>query len=456
MLNRIRVKGYKSLCDLDVQLKPLTLLFGPNAAGKSNILDAVQLLSRLATSRTLKEAFDPPCRGKPLESFTMGPGGLKNLREKERLAFSIEADLHISEAVAKAVDREVFEMRQPAGTGNTDTAPARVPAHLRHMPKTGLFERHRPVPVRVRERRLRYRLEVEMLPSSGLLRATDEYLAALTKDGQPDLRRAPFIERQGQHVRLRREGQSRPTDYERHLDRTILSMPHYAPHYPHLTAARRELESWRFFYFEPRERMRAATPIKEARHVGPMGEELAAFLVTLKTRQPRQFQALEKALRLLLPDVDGIETDVNDLGEAEFRLRENGVAIPARVLSEGTLRLLGLLALSGAEGGPSLVGFEEPENGVHPRRIEHIADLLKTSSQSGETQYIVTTHSPILPDRLPDDALFVVSRANRETQVASFKTWGALGRKADVDEALDDGGEPLPVSERILRGDFDA
>ena len=433
MLNRIRVKGYKSLCDLDVQLKPLTLLFGPNAAGKSNILDAVQLLSRLATSRTLKEAFDPPCRGKPLESFTMGPGGLKSLREQERLAFSIEADLHISEAVAKAVDREVFEMRQPAGTGNTDTGPARV-----------------------RERRLRYRLEVEMLPSSGLLRATDEYLAALTKDGKPTRRRTPFIERQGQHVRLRREGQSRPTDYERHLDRTILSMPHYAPHYPHLTATRRELESWRFFYFEPRERMRAATPVKEARHVGPMGEDLAAFLVTLKTRQPRQFQALEKALRLLLPDVDGIEADVNDLGEAEFRLRENGVAIPARVLSEGTLRLLGLLALSGVEDSPSLVGFEEPENGVHPRRIEHIADLLKTSSQSGETQYIVTTHSPILPDRLPDDALFVVSRTNRATQVASFKTWGALGRKADVDEALNDEGEPLPVSERILRGDFDA
>ena len=432
MLNRIRVRGYKSLRDLDVQLKPLTLLFGPNAAGKSNILDAVQLLSRLATSRTLKEAFDPPCRGKPLESFTMGPGGLKGLREQERLAFSIEADLHISDTVAKAIDREILEMRQPAGAGNSDNVPARV-----------------------HERRLRYRLEVEMLPSSGLLRTTDEYLAALNKNGGPT-RRSAFIERQGQRVRLRREGQARPMEYERYLDRAILSMPHYAPHYPHLTAARRELESWQFFYFEPRERMRAATPIKEASHVGPMGEELAAFLVTLKTRQPRQFQALEKALRMLLPDVDGIETDVNDLGEAEFRLRENGVAIPARVLSEGTLRLLGLLALSGAEDSPSLVGFEEPENGVHPRRIEHIADLLKTSSQSGETQYIVTTHSPILPDRLPDDALFVVSRTNRETQVASFKTWGPLARKPDPDEALDDGGDALPVFDRILRGDFDA
>lgn len=435
MLTRLHVKGYKSLVDVEVALKPLTLLFGPNAAGKSNLLDAVQLLSRLATSRTLKEAFEPPCRGKPLESFTMGDGGVKALRKQEQLAFSIETDLRISDAIAKAVDREILEMRQPTGTGSSSNS-GNAPEH-------------------VRERRLRYRLAVEMLPNSGLLHITDEYLTALTKDGSPTGRRKPFIERQGQKLHLRREGQARPMQYERYLDRAILSMPHYAPHYPHLTTARRELESWQFFYFEPRERMRAATPIKEVRHLGAMGEELAAFLITLETRQPRQFQALEKALKMLLPDVDGIETEVNDLGEAEFRLRENGVAVPARVLSEGTLRLLGLLALTGAEEAPSLVGFEEPENGVHPRRIEIIAELLKVNSQSRETQYIVTTHSPILPDRLPEESLFVVQRINRETQIASFETWEPYGRKQDLGATLENGHAPLPISGHILRGDFD-
>ena len=433
MLTRLRVKGYKSLNDVEVALKPLTLLFGANAAGKSNLLDAVQLISRLATSRTLKEAFDPPYRGKPLESFTMGDGGVKGLREQEQLAFSIEADLHISDAVAQAVDHEILEMGRPGGSASGN------------------------VPAQVRERRLRYRLAVEMLPSSGLLRVTDEYLAALTAEGKPSGRRQAFIERQGDRVHLRREGRAGPTQHERHLDRTIVSMPHYAPHHPHLTAVRRELERWRFFYFEPRERMRAAIPIKEVRHVGPMGEELAAFLVTLKTCQPRQFQAMEKALRMFLPDVDAIETEVNDLGEAEFRLRESGVAIPARVLSEGTLRLLGLLALTGAEEAPSLVGLEEPENGVHPRRIELIAELLKTGLMTGETQYIVTTRSPILPDWLPDESLFIVQRFNRETRVAPFESWGPLRRKPDLGVALDDDGyEPLPISNRILRGDFDA
>ena len=311
----------------------------------------------------------------------------------------------------------------------------------------------------MRERDLRYRVEIEMLPASGVLRVTDEYLAALNARGEPTGKRRPFVERQGEKIHLRLEGQAHPTYYDRYLDHTILSMPHYPPHYPHLVAARRELESWLFFYFEPRERMRAANPVREVRHIGPMGEELAAFLRTLQALEPRQFAALEKALRVVMPNIEGIEVDVSDLGEVELRLRENGVAIPARVLSEGTLRVLGLLALSGIGEGPALVGFEEPENGVHPRRIQLIAELLKTQKILGATQYIVTTHSPVLPDLLPDDSLLAVRRTGRRTRIDPFSAWGPLGyrkRRKNIRRALDDGEEALPVSQRILRGDFDA
>ena len=75
MLKRIRIKGYKSFHDVEVRLSPLAVMFGPNAAGKSNLLDALQLLAKLGTSRTVKEAFEPPYRGKPLESFTITDKG---------------------------------------------------------------------------------------------------------------------------------------------------------------------------------------------------------------------------------------------------------------------------------------------------------------------------------------------------------------------------------------------
>ena len=58
MLKRIKIQGYKSLVDVEVSLEPLSVLFGPNVSGKSNFLDALQLLSGIATSRTLKEAFE--------------------------------------------------------------------------------------------------------------------------------------------------------------------------------------------------------------------------------------------------------------------------------------------------------------------------------------------------------------------------------------------------------------
>ncbi|MGF1454939.1 MAG: AAA family ATPase [Alphaproteobacteria bacterium] len=434
MLKRIHIKGYKSLHDVALDLSDLTVLFGPNAAGKSNLLDALQLLSKMATSRTLKEAFDPPYRGKPLESFSIKSDGFKGLLDQESLHFSIEADIHLSDPVVEAVNRQIRDMRHRSGDSQSDENPkSQAP---------------------VRERDLRYRIEVEMLPRKGILRVSDEYLAALNNQGEPTGKRKPFIERQNDKIHLRLEGQAHPTYYDRHLDHTILSLPHYPPHYPHLAAARKELESWLFFYFEPRERMRASNPVKEVRHIGLMGEELAAFLNTLKALEYKQFLAVEKALQTLMPNIEGIEVDVSDLGEVELRLKEGGVAVPARVLSEGTLRMLGLLALTGAQEAPALVGFEEPENGVHPRRIEVIAEFLTTRIRVRKTQYIVTTHSPILPDMLPDACLRIVRKENGRTRIDPFSAWGPLARRDGIATALDE--ERLPVSERILRGDFDA
>ena len=439
MLTRIRIRGYKSFHDVEVRPSPLAVMFGPNAAGKSNLLDALQLLAKLGTSRTVKEAFDAPCRGKPLESFTIGERGIRGLIEQERLSFSIEADLRLSDAVVQSVNRDIREMRRP-GTDGSHGGNGKARSS-------------------VRERNLRYRIEIEMLPRSGILRVADEYLAALNSKGEPTGKRRPFIERQGEKLHLRHVRQAHPTYFDRYLDHSILSMPHYPPHYPHLVAARRELESWWFFYFEPRERMRAANPVKEARHIGLMGEELAAFFNTLRAQEPTQFDAVEKALRMLMPEMDGIEVEVSDLGEAEPRLREGGIAIPARVLSEGTLRMLGLLALVGVKSPPALVGFEEPENGIHPSRIEVIAELLRTRASLGQTQYVVTTHSPLLPDRMPDDSLLVVRRVNGRTCIDPFAEWGPLGpidRTGDIHDVLNDEDDELPVSERILRGDFDA
>lgn len=438
MLKRIRIDGYKSLTGTDVTLRPLSVLFGPNAAGKSNFLDALQLLSRIATSRTLKDAFEPPYRGKPLESFTFPQDGIKGLLAKETASFTIEADIELSRAVMEAVNRQIREMKKTKASDEHPEAGERPQSY-------------------VREKYLRYRIEVEIMPKSGILRVADEYLSALNRKGGESGARKPFLEKVGNRLHLRMEGQAHPTYYDRYLDHSVLSMPLYPPHYPHLVALREELSSWFFFYFEPRERMRAPNPVKEVRHIGLMGEELAAFLNTLRALDDPQFRAVEKALHAIMPNVTGIDVGVNELGEVELRLLEGSTPIPARVLSEGTLRVLGLLALGGAKEPPALLGFEEPENGIHPRRIRMITDVLKTRTATGDTQFVVTTHSPILPDMIPEDNLYVCRKEEGRTVMEPFSSWGLLGKREAVEKALDaEEEDKTPTSERIMRGDFDA
>ncbi len=442
MLKRIKIQGYKSLVNLEVNLEPLCVLVGPNASGKSNFLDALQLLSRMATCQTLEEAFDPPYRGHPLESFTYRDEGIKSLLEKEKVSFCIEVDVELSNAVIADVNQHIQKIKE---TAEKNTLNVENPVTRRSLP--------------VREKDLRYRIEVEMLPKLGILRVADEYLAALGSEGKPKGNRKPFLERirNRNRLHLRMEGQAHPLYYERYLDYSILSRSHYPPHYPHLTAMQQELANWHTFYLEPREQMRLPNPVKAVHDIGPMGENLAAFLNTLQGLNKKQFESIEQSLQTMIPSITGIDVSVNELGEVELDLREGEKRISARLLSEGTLRILGLLALVGAKEPPALVGFEEPENGIHPRRIRRIAKFLETRMILKDIQFIVTTHSSLLPDLVPPESLYVCRKVNGNTEIEPFTMMniGPLWKKSDIEVVLND-EDALSPSERILRGDFDA
>ncbi len=453
MIERIKIAGYKSLDGVEVTLKPLSVLFGPNGSGKSNFLDALQLLSNLVRVRTLKEAFEPPYRGAPLESFAFEREGLRGLLQRDSAQFTLEVDVRLSNHVIRTVEKQISELRRSHQEGETES-PDNGRAGSRRDQETPneTASQHSKM---IKEPRLRYRITIEILPKSGILRVADEYVAALSNDGTPSKRRKPFLERMQSRLHLRMEGQAHPVYHDRFLDHTIVSQPLYAPHYPHLAALKQELLGWHFYYFEPRERMRSPNPVMATRHIGLMGENLAAFLNTLQALDKRRFQAIEKSLHTIIPTTNGIVATVNDLGQVELRVREGEAEIPARLLSEGTLRILGLLALSGAQEPPSLIGFEEPENGVHPRRIKLIAELLKNHAAPADTQVIITTHSPLMADLINDDCLYVCRRSAGRTTIAPFSSFGPLGRPAAIADALEE-QEKLPVSERILRGDFDA
>jgi AAA15 family ATPase/GTPase len=55
MLTRIEIDGFKSFENFSLDLSPFVVILGPNASGKSNLFDAIQFLSNLA-SKDLREA----------------------------------------------------------------------------------------------------------------------------------------------------------------------------------------------------------------------------------------------------------------------------------------------------------------------------------------------------------------------------------------------------------------
>jgi predicted ATPase len=74
---------------------------------------------------------------------------------------------------------------------------------------------------------------------------------------------------------------------------------------------------------------------------------------------------------------------------------QNGLKIPSWAASDGTLRLLGLTLLAYLSNVVAAVflGFEEPENGIHPRAVETVFQSL---SSVYDAQVLLATHSPVI------------------------------------------------------------
>lgn len=379
MIRRLRVRGYKSMVDATVDFDRLTVVFGPNGVGKSNLLDLISLLSRLATRETIRDAFEHH-RGLPLEAFHaplgFGARGMEQQVHAKELQFRIECDLELHPDVVATVNQGLAERESMAGAEASYT--------------------------RVTETRLRYELEIGFRPTSGVLRVVDEHLFALKSDWTPKDSRTAFVERQelaGGRTRFvaRVERQSHPRYFETDRPRTLLSELSDPVYHPHVVAAAREMASWRVYYVEPSQ-MRKNVGVQSADEPGRQGELLSAYYYTLQASRPGTFRGIVKNLRALVAGLADLRVDVRDGFLELIAVQTNGAEYPARLLSEGTLRLMCLVGIAVAPRPPAVVVYEEPENGVNPLRLDVIVSMLRQASldRRDGTQFIVTTHSPKL------------------------------------------------------------
>ena len=134
-------------------------------------------------------------------------------------------------------------------------------------------------------------------------------------------------------------------------------------------------------------------------------------------------------MQRLLPRFKRLTTKIQG-GSVQIYLHEEGLKapIPATRQSDGTIRFLALIAVLLHPEKAPLLCIEEPELGLHPDALAIIAELLIAAKS--RTQVIVTTHSDVLVSALTEEADSVLvsdyvggSTEFRRLDPAKLKHW---------------------------------
>ena len=430
MLTRLKVDGFKNLVDVDLRFGPYTCIAGANGSGKSNVFDVIAFLSALADS-----------------SFAEAIRGVRAVADEgSRLADLLH--------------------RSAAGTRDTLRFECEV-----LIPRTGVDEFGQSL--RASGTSLRYVLELKARsgePASGnplelvgeeLWRLSgcaageslsfasdpDPWLSSVLL---PDVSDLPLIDCPKPGV-ISVHPDADPSDRGSVADaiavgsssRTVLSTI-TAKDNATAYLVRHEMRSWRRLALEVNA-MRRPDSFDDPVQLGSDGSHMASTLNALVSSTDAGAPGGGDVLGQLsgrIMDVTGeLRTVEVDVDRARESLRivgkdKHGIAHDARSMSEGTLRFLAL-ALLEFDSSSGLVCLEEPENGLHPSRIESAAWLLQgialdTGFQDGEDnplrQVIVSTHSPGIVRFSPADSVLMAdvvdhfdSKLGGRTRTAHFR-----------------------------------
>ena len=165
------------------------------------------------------------------------------------------------------------------------------------------------------------------------------------------------------------------------------------------------IQLYRNWSFGPHAQMRK--PVRPDERQDRLARSAQNLAVVVQAMDARTKKKIIAGLQTLYPGIQGIQAKPVAGGSLLLYLEEEGgIEIPASRLSDGTLRFISLLVILHDPKPPPLIAIEEPELGLHPDVLRHVAELLMEASD--RTQIVVTTHSRHLVDCLNGDPESVV------------------------------------------------
>jgi len=178
---------------------------------------------------------------------------------------------------------------------------------------------------------------------------------------------------------------------------------------------------WRFYRLIPT-LMKQANAATAQNFLNEGGDNLSSWLMTLQSYR-EEFRRIEQVATDVFPDLKEILTPPTQFATTYVTTHEKYLKGPINIwrMSDGELTFLALLSLIFApeELAAPLYCIEEPENHLHPKLIETVAEILtQRQSELGlrAAQIIATTHSPHLVDKVSIDELIVAEKANGATK----------------------------------------
>lgn len=351
-LSRFGVKNYKCLADVDIPLTPIHVLIGPNDAGKTSVLQAMAALHRAAgTTSSLAEAF----------------------------AFSWTGqELVFQGANTDTVELFGYWEKLPSGNNEKES--------------------------------IGYGLSVRF-PSEGRnCQLVDEWVEI---DGRRDRLRSVIGPTFSALAAFRKGDVSADS-----------------PHYGALKQLCKIIRPAQLYSFNPA-KMGLPAALDESRkfRMDRDGFGLPTLLHDIMMHETRRFEDLSKHFCELFRQFERIQLETEpaiDRGsstqglhlesrkETGIGLRlitKSGKVIRGQQLSDGTLLVLGFLSLAYLPNPPGLLLIEEPENGIYPKRLEQVIELLRAIvREKAGPQIVFTTHSPFVVSSFEPEEVTFLSR----------------------------------------------
>lgn len=365
MLERVVIRNFRSIRELEWRPQKLNILVGPNNSGKTNICYALRFLGSAVAARTLDQAAKDACGATNGVHRRLPPGGATELQ----------------------------------------------------------------LTARVREREVEWRIVLNHTPDPGEAsnyRADHESVRLADSPQHPGL----FVLEGPKSTFCPEHWSGDPEDVQVTVDedvvpRECLILDVVAENLadPSVVNLTRFVQGFAYYRIDARD-LRVYPELKGGPILSGDGANLAAVVCSMQREDPQTYAELVSLMQIIEPSLLGFHFAPTPEGTVVLGARMAGIEglMSLHALSDGTLRYMALATVvlqhkmktARQIARPTLVMFEEPENGLW---VRHLGELVKRLDElSANVQTIITTHNPFLLDYFDDrpECIFVVSGGDEE------------------------------------------